>query len=151
MWLLEAAKKKKSYWLSRPSHAELPIYMCVCVCIYISDISNILNLPIGLIINKLVHFNKSKNIAIWQLAWAKHGCNIAIACATCIECAMYVNVHAPCTINTCTCNQTTNYKQLEVCSHVWLHMPCACMCKLNVLSTDSYAQNTNLVVIYNQA
>ena len=54
------------------------------------------------------------------------------------QCAMYVSVYAPCTINTCTCKQTANYKQLEVCSHVWLHMLCACMCKLHVFFNVSW-------------
>ena len=77
-------------------------------------------------------------MAICKLAWAKHGCNITIVCTKCIQCAMYAGVYAPCTIDTCTCKQTAKYKQLEVCSHVWLHMLCAWMCKLHVLFNVSW-------------
>ena len=42
-------------------------------------------------------------------------------------------VYAPCTINTCTCNQTTKHNQYEVCNHVCLHMY-VLQCVLNWLT-----------------
>ena len=42
-------------------------------------------------------------------------------------------VYAPCTINTCTCNQTAKHNQYEVCNHVCLHMY-VLQCVLNCLT-----------------
>ena len=89
------------------------VYVCVCVCVCVHAF---------IVCCSIVCATCKLNV-IYTLQHATTVC-CSIACMC---------VYAPCTINTCTCNQTAKHNQYEVCNHVCLHMY-VLQCVLNCLT-----------------